>query len=101
MRMSLSRPHARQLISHGHILVNGKKCDIPSRLVEQGDNIEVKKDKTKKALKDSMEVTRTRDMPEWLALDEETLTGTVLRLPARDEVCIVTEEQLIVEFSSK
>ncbi len=101
LRMALSRPHARQLISHGHVLVNGKKCDVASRFIDQGDNIELKKDKTKKAVKESFEVTRTRDIPGWLALDEDNLTGTVLQLPSRDDVSIVTEEQLIVEFSSK
>lgn len=101
LRMGLSRAHARQLIAHGHMKVNGRKCDRPSRLLKQGDTVEIKSEKTSKAIKESFEVTRTRDVPGWLALDEENLAGTVTQLPTKDDISIVTEEQLIVEFSSK
>lgn len=101
LRLSLSRPHARQLITHGHIAVNGRRCSVPSRLLKQGDRVEIKNEKTRKMMKESSETTRSRDVPGWLTLDEENLTGLVNQLPARDDISIVTEEQLIVEFSSK
>ncbi len=101
LRLGLSRPHARQLISHGHVKVNGRKCDKPSRVLKQGDRLEIKGEKTLKAVKENFDVTRTRDIPGWLTLDEENVVGLVNQLPTRDDVSIVTEEQLIVEFSSK
>ncbi len=101
LRFGLSRPHGRQLVTHGHVRVNGRKCDIPSRLLKQGDKIELKGDKTKKAVKEGFGTTRGRDIPGWLSLDEESLEGLVAQLPTRDDVSITTEEQLIVEFSSK
>lgn len=101
LRLGLSRPHARQLISHGHVKVNGRKCDKPSRVLKQGDRLEIKGEKTLKAVKENFDVTRTRDIPGWLTLDEDNVVGLVNQLPTRDDVSIVTEEQLIVEFSSK
>ena len=101
LRLGLSRPHARQLISHGHVKVNGRKCDKSSRVLKQGDRLEIKDDKVRKAVKENFEVTRGRDIPGWLSLDEENVAGIINQLPTRDDVSIVTEEQLIVEFSSK
>jgi len=101
LRFGLSRPHARQLVTHGLVRVNGKKCDIPSRLLKQGDRIELKGDKAQKAVKENFEITRSREIPGWLTLDDENLVGVVNQLPVRDDVQIATEEQLIVEFSSK
>ena len=63
--------------------------------------IDLKKDKTKKAVTEGFETTRARDIPGWLSLDEENLVGTVIQLPSRDDISIMAEEQLIVEFSSK
>jgi small subunit ribosomal protein S4 len=101
LRFGLSRPHARQLVAHGHINVNGRRCDKAARLLKQGDRVEIRGEKARKAVKENFEVTRGRDVPGWLALDEENLVGTVTQLPTREDVAIVTEEQLIVEFSSK
>ena len=101
LRFGLSRPHARQLVTHGHVKINGRKCDIPSRLLRQGDKIELKGEKTVKAVKENFEITRSRGIPAWLTLDEENLVGVVNQLPTREDVAIATEEQLIVEFSSK
>jgi small subunit ribosomal protein S4 len=99
LRLGLSRSHARQLITHGHIKVNGRKCDIPSRLVKQGDRIEIKGENMQKAIKENFEIARARGTPGWLNLDEEKMTGLVNQTPAREDVSIVAEEQLIVEFS--
>lgn len=101
LRFGLSRPHARQLVAHGHISVNGRRCDKSGRLLKPGDRVEVKDEKTAKVVKENFEATRGRDVPGWLLLDEENLVGTVTQLPTREDVAIVTEEQLIVEFSSK
>jgi small subunit ribosomal protein S4 len=101
LRFGLSRPHARQLVTHGLVKVNGQKCDIPSRLVKHGDRIELKGEKAQKAVKENFETTRSRDIPGWLTLDEDKLVGIVNQLPVRDDVQIPAEEQLIVEFSSK
>jgi small subunit ribosomal protein S4 len=101
LRFGLSRPHARQLLTHGLVKVNGRRCDIPSRLVKQGDRIELKDEKVKTAVKENLATTKGRDMPAWLSLDEENLAGMVVQPPTRDDVSISTEEQLIVEFSSK
>ena len=101
LRLGLSRPHSRQLVSHGHVKVNGRRCDKVSRVLKQGDTVEIKDDKIRKAVKENFEVTRSRDIPGWLSLDEDNVAGVVTQLPTRDDVSIVTEEQLIVEFSSK
>jgi small subunit ribosomal protein S4 len=101
LRLGLSRAHSRQMISHGHVKVNGRRCDKASRVLKQGDRIEILDEKIRKAVKENFEVTRSRDIPGWLSLDEENVVGLVNQLPTRDDVSIVTEEQLIVEFSSK
>jgi small subunit ribosomal protein S4 len=101
LRFGLSRAHGRQLVTHGNVLLNGKRCDVPSCLVKQGDEIQLKGEKIKKAVKDNFEMTRTRNVPGWLSLDEENLVGQVLQLPMREDISIAAEEQLIVEFSSK
>jgi len=101
LRLGLSRPHARQLITHGKIKVNGRKCDVPSRLLKQNDRVEIKGENIAKAVKENFDITRSRNIPGWLSLDEENLVGLVTQLPVREDVSIATEEQLIVEFSSK
>ena len=101
LRLGLSRPHARQLITHGKIKLNGRKCDIPSRLLKQGDRIEVKGEKIINSIKENFEITKSRNIPGWLSLDEEKLIGIINQLPTREDVSLVVEEQLIVEFSSK
>lgn len=97
-----SRREARQLISHGHICVNGKKVDIVSFLVKQGDKITLRaNEKTQKLVKACMETIAGAPVQEWLQLDPAIPAGTVISLPTRDDVQIPVEEQLIVEFCSK
>ena len=99
---AVNRRQARQLISHGHFLVNGKKASIPSRLMRKDDVVSpVPKDKTKEIVKQAMEITKSDTVPSWLSVDTEKLSGTVLDKPKRDEVPIKVQEQLIVEFCSK
>ena len=91
-----------QYVNHGHILVNGKKLDIPSHLISVNDIIEVK-DKTKEnnRIKNSVESVARRGVPEWLTLDPAKLVGTIKRLPVRDDFTLPIDEQLITEFYSK
>lgn len=95
-----SRPQARQLVTHGHFEVNGKKVDIASYLVKAGDVIavrEIRKDNP--TIKANMEATRP--VPEWLELDSKNLSGKVIRLAAREDIDIQVAEHLIVELYSK
>ena len=97
-----SRAQARQLVNHGHFEVNGKKVDIPSYLIKQGDVIavrEIKKDN--KTIKENVEANKARPTPEWLEKDSDKLQVKVLRLAVREDVDIPVEEHLIVELYSK
>ena len=97
-----SRNDARQLVSHKHILVNGSVVNIPSYSVSEGDKIEVReKSKKIKRIHEALEFRSRRGVPEWLTLDEENYTGSVTKLPERDEVTFPIDEQLIVEFYSR
>ncbi len=98
-----SRDQARQLVTHGHVLVNGKKLDIASAHVNAGDVITLR-EKTRKIqqIQDSVASVGGRGgVPAWLELDAENLKGTVVSLPKRDDVQMPIDEQLIVELYSK
>ena len=97
-----SRSQARQLVTHGHIAVNGKRLDIASALVKAGDVIEIKeKNKGLQRMKDIVEVTGGRLVPDWLDVDAEKLQGTVKELPSREQIDVPVDEMLIVELYSK
>ena len=97
-----SHRHARQLVVHGHILVNGKKVDRPSYLVKPGDIIEVKeKSRDIPQIKEGIELAQRRGIPSWLELDAENFKGVVKAEPTREEIEIPIEEHLIVELYSK
>ena len=97
-----TRREARQIVDHKHVLVNGKQVNIPSYLVKAGDTIEIKeKCKGSQRYKDILEVTGGRLVPEWLDVNQETLTGTVKELPAREVIDVPVNEMLIVELYSK
>lgn len=94
-----SRAEARQLVRHGHILVNGKKTDIPSYLVEEGEVIAVKAEsKNQPMFQGLQEFLSKYKTPVWLELDAENLQGKVDHLPARSEIDVDVQEHLIVEF---
>ncbi|MBN1793629.1 MAG: 30S ribosomal protein S4 [Candidatus Omnitrophica bacterium] len=102
MGLATSRPQARQLVRHRHVMVNGKKIDIPSYTVKQGDVITVSaKDKIKKISKERLEEMKDVPLPSWLTVDREAQTGTVTGNPSRDDVQFPIQEQLIVELYSK
>ncbi len=97
-----SRTQARQLVKHNHILVNGKKVNIPSFLVSLNDVISVReKSKKVESIIDSVESVARRGVPSWLELEQTTLTGKVKGLPVREEITMPIQEQLIVELYSK
>ncbi len=97
-----SRPQARQVVSHGHILVNGKKTDIPSYLVKPGDVVAVRPEHISEEYFKTVQVTIGRkDIPSWLTLDPGTLSGRIVTLPARADLDVNINEQLIVEYYSR
>ncbi len=102
MGLANTRREARQIVNHGHILINGKKVNIPSYLIKQGDVITVReKSKNSDRMKEIVEVNASRLVPKWLDMDKNTLTGKVVALPARDDIDYEVEEHLIVELYSK
>lgn len=97
-----TRRESRQMVSHGHILVNGKRLDIPSYRVKVGDVITLKETtKSSERIKDIVEANSTRTVPKWLDMDKNTLTGKVIALAARDDIDFEVAEHLIVELYSK
>ena len=97
-----SRAEARQLVTHGHYLVNGKKVDIPSYLLKAGDTVSIKaKSRDSVKIKAVLEANASRPVPEWLDLNAETLEAKVVALPEREQITTPVEEHLIVEFYSK
>jgi small subunit ribosomal protein S4 len=97
-----SRPQARQVVRHGHILINGKKVDIPSYLIKSGDDISVVESaKNLTIIKDSVDKKAGSAIPKWLEVNSEALTGRVIALPAREDIDLAIEEHLIVELYSK
>lgn len=97
-----TRRESRQMVSHGHILVNGKRLDIPSYRVKVGDVITLKEStKSSDRMKDIVEANSTRTVPKWLDMDKNTLTGKVIALAARDDIDFEVAEHLIVELYSK
>lgn len=97
-----SRPGARQIVMHGHVLVNNRKVDIPSYSVKTGDIIVIKqKEKTVKRIKDYVEKLKDRAYPTWIEVDKENLKTKVSRLPERSDMAADIKEQLIVELYSK
>ena len=97
-----TRKEARQLVNHGHILVNGSKVDIPSYLVKTGDVIAIReKSKSSARIKEIVEANEKRIIPKWLSMDKNKLEGKVLQLSDREDIDYDVEEHLIVELYSK
>ncbi|HEX2228628.1 MAG TPA: 30S ribosomal protein S4 [Candidatus Binatia bacterium] len=97
-----SRPEARTLVRHGHVLVNGKKVNIPSFTVRVGDIVSVK-EKSRQATRvlSAMENVQRRGVPDWVELDRETYSGRIKLLPTRSDITMPINEKLIVELYSK
>ena len=100
--LAVSRPEARQLVSHAHFLVNGKKVNIPSYLVKIGDVITVCETSRSSAKFDAvLASTESRIVPKWLDMNKDTLEGKVVAFAEREDIDLPIEEHLIVEYYSK
>ena len=95
--LATSRAQARQLVRHGHFLVNGKKVDIPSYSMKAGDTVAVRA--SNPAIAHAIEEVKGRGIPGWLTFDGQT--GKVVSLPTREQINLPVQEQLIVELYSK
>lgn len=97
-----SRAQARQLVRHGHMRVNGRKVNIPSFLIKQGDAVEPReKSRDLDVIRGNMEHIGQKQIPEWLHVDATAMRGVVQTLPSRDDITMPIQEQLIVELYSK
>ncbi|MCI9407704.1 MAG: 30S ribosomal protein S4 [Clostridia bacterium] len=101
MGIGASRSQARQLVNHGHFLVNGKKVNIPSFIVRTGDVITVKESKTSNKYFEAVKASKPAAMPKWLEFAPEKLEGKIIALPARDDIDSQISEHMIVELYSK
>jgi small subunit ribosomal protein S4 len=97
-----SRQSARQLVKHGHFMVNRKKVNVPSFQVRPGNEVSVKeKSRELQVIKSSIEMSQGREMPSWLLIDRENLSGKLLEIPSRELIPVPIQEQLIVGLYSK
>jgi len=102
MGLASSRSTARQLVGHGHFTVNGKKMNIPSYALAQGDTIALNPNKIKKTpVKSAIENIKGKSLPDWLSFDTDSKQGIIQALPTREHVAMPIEEQLIVELYSR
>ncbi|MCX6894173.1 MAG: 30S ribosomal protein S4 [Verrucomicrobia bacterium] len=97
-----SRAAARQMVSHGHITVNGRKVDVSSFALKVNDVIQAKNTNASRQLATKgLEISTSRAVPDWLSLNKEELKGDVLRVPSRAEIQPIANEQAVVEFYSR
>lgn len=102
MGFASTRRFARQLVSHGHILLDGKKASVPSIRVKAGQKIEVcEKSRTNPQIIRALELTNQTGIVEWVDVDKEKIFGIFTRIPERAEVSIPVDERLIIEYYSK
>lgn len=102
MGFASSRNQARQLIRHKHIVVNGKKVNVPSFQVSVGDNVEIKeKSRANTLINESLEAVDRRGVPSWIEVDKKMYKSTIKAMPNREELTMPIQEQLIVELYSK
>ena len=97
-----TRPSARQLVAHGHILVNGRGVSVPSFALKVNDVVEVKNNNVSRQMAGkALEASGNRNVPDWLALNRDAFKGTVMRVPSRDDIRPIANEQAVVEFYSR
>ncbi len=102
MGFSTSRAEARQLVRHGHFLIDGRRASIPSMLVKPGVVISVAEKSRKIArIAGALETLESRSVPQWVEINKETFEGTVKSLPVREDITMPIQEQLIVEWYSR
>lgn len=97
-----TRPAARQMVAHGHIGVNGRKVSIPSYTVKINDVVEVRNTSVSRQMATrNFELSTSRAVPDWLTLNKDAFRGVVMRVPTRDEIQPIANEQAVVEFYSR
>ena len=97
-----SRKEARQLVGHGHVMVNGRKLNVPGALVKAGDVVEVReRSRTLVPIQAALDAVEGRGIPEWLELDKATFKGIVRALPTKAQIVLPVNEQLVVELYSR
>jgi small subunit ribosomal protein S4 len=97
-----TRAAARQMVGHGHVRVNGRKVSIPSYALKVNDTITVKDTTVSRQMATkALELSTSRSVPEWLSLNKEEFKGVVMRIPTRDEINPIANEQAVVEFYSR
>jgi len=97
-----TRAASRQMVSHGHVKVNGRKVNIPSYALKVNDVVEVKDSNVSRQLATKgMEMATSRAIPDWLSLNKEAFKGVIMRIPSRDEIQPIANEQAVVEFYSR
>ena len=102
MGFASSRAQARQLVSHGHFAVNGRPTNVPSYATKVGDRIEVRESRRgREGFKVAAETMKAAQIPEWVSIDPAKLSGTVLAEPAREQMPLEFNEQLVVEYYSR
>ncbi|WP_286846381.1 MULTISPECIES: 30S ribosomal protein S4 [Aminobacterium] len=102
MGFAASRSQARQLILHGHFVVDGRKIDVPSFLVRAGSTVAVAENSKEIALiRENAEVAASRTVPEWLEVNTERMEANVVSIPVREQIDVPVNEQLVVEFYAR
>jgi small subunit ribosomal protein S4 len=97
-----TRAAARQMVNHGHVTVNGRKVSIPSYALKVNDVVSVKNNNVSRQLATKgLEVSASRAVPDWLSLNKEELKGSIMRIPTRQEIQPIANEQAVVEFYSR
>ena len=99
--LATTRAQARQYVSHGHIRLNGKRSNVPSIVVREGDKIQVREtEASKKIIRESL-AHSNQVMPAWMSIDGDALIGSIERMPYRTDIPSIANEQMVVEFYSK
>ena len=99
---SNTRAGARQMVSHGHVMVNGKKVSIPSYSLRVNDVVEVKNTSVSRQIATrGLEISTSRTVPDWVSLDKNAFKGTILRIPTREDIQPIANDQAVVEFYSR
>ncbi|HEY3856375.1 MAG TPA: 30S ribosomal protein S4 [Verrucomicrobiae bacterium] len=99
---AITRSAARQMVSHGHVKVNGRKVNVPSFALKVNDVIEVRESNVSRQLATkNLELATSKVVPDWMTLNKEAFKGTIMRVPTRDEIQPIANEQAVVEFYSR
>jgi small subunit ribosomal protein S4 len=97
-----TRAAARQMVCHGHVRVNGRKVNVPSFALKVNDAVEIRNSSVSRQMATkSLELSTSRVVPDWLSLSKDTFKGTVVRIPSREEIQPIANEQAVVEFYSR